>query len=317
MSTEKKSSPLIIKEVETSRVVVYYQPGAGWRYQLVTASGHGALPSEPYPNQLQAAVAAGLRYDGVGIDLRDRMAPTIECSRCKGTGNCGWTELCEHCRTAMVPGAIWPMNEPTDHAYVERCDKCKIFASDVDAAKSVSEKLQATFSAGLLRWGSVAYTTTGEPYIEGIAHDLVENYTRAAIKHDREKNPDEWARRAKLAAPTEPPPPDPGIEATVRAWAAVPGRPVTPESYGQAFAAKIFAGRAGKGAARAEIHLSEIELAAMVQIAYEEAVACDAIAEIREILWPSGNPNSEWSSDTSDEIAQALRRHGFAPKEED
>jgi hypothetical protein len=71
----QKKSPVVVDYQPESRVVVYYQPGAGWRYQLVTASGDGALPSEPYPNQIQAAVAAGLRYEGVGIDVRDRMAP--------------------------------------------------------------------------------------------------------------------------------------------------------------------------------------------------------------------------------------------------
>lgn len=39
--------------------------------------------------------------------------------------------------------------------------------------------------------------------------------------------------------------------------------------------------------------------------------AAKAVREIQQILWPGGNADAEWSSDTIENVAMALERHGF------
>lgn len=40
-----------------------------------------------------------------------------------------------------------------------------------------------------------------------------------------------------------------------------------------------------------------------------------AIERVREILWPGGDKDHEWSPDTLDELAMALVQMGYGPKE--
>ena len=35
------------------------------------------------------------------------------------------------------------------------------------------------------------------------------------------------------------------------------------------------------------------------------------LLELRELLWPARDPDEEWSSDTIEEVACVLDRHGF------
>lgn len=39
-----------------------------------------------------------------------------------------------------------------------------------------------------------------------------------------------------------------------------------------------------------------------------------ALHDVQEILWPVGNPDAEWSSETIEDVARALVRHGFGPR---
>lgn len=54
---------------------------------------------------------------------------------------------------------------------------------------------------------------------------------------------------------------------------------------------------------RAKLHLSGTKGDAM-----------KAIREIQNILWPGGNADAEWSSETIDYVSMALERNGFGPK---
>lgn len=44
------------------------------------------------------------------------------------------------------------------------------------------------------------------------------------------------------------------------------------------------------------------------------ANASKAVKEIVDILYPGGNPNTEWGSDELGEVSRALYKHGFGPK---
>lgn len=41
------------------------------------------------------------------------------------------------------------------------------------------------------------------------------------------------------------------------------------------------------------------------------------VEEIRDVLWPGGDPESEWNSDTASSVASILRSEGLAPQKVD
>lgn len=67
--------------------------------------------------------------------------------------------LCEGCKTGFIPGAIFPIAADGSllHAYVERCDECKMFSDDVAACLAVACMLGK----------DVAFDSYAHPYVTG------------------------------------------------------------------------------------------------------------------------------------------------------
>lgn len=82
--------------------------------------------------------------------------------------------VCEYCDTAPIPGVIFPMasNGMTNHAYVEQCDECVKYTSDLDAAAVLGHMFRLTIKT----------TESGRPYVEGMTMEEAEEWRK---KHSR------------------------------------------------------------------------------------------------------------------------------------
>lgn len=63
----------------------------------------------------------------------------------------------------MVPGVLWPWgtNGDEDHDWIERCDECKAFESDEDAAEALAKLLGVT-----VKWAVPSGLESEHPYID-------------------------------------------------------------------------------------------------------------------------------------------------------
>jgi hypothetical protein len=82
--------------------------------------------------------------------------------------------VCEYCATAPIPGVVFPIasNGNTDHAYVEQCDECQKFRSDLDAAAVLGHMFRLT----------VQQTGSGRAYIDGMTFDEAEEWRKKHLR---------------------------------------------------------------------------------------------------------------------------------------
>jgi hypothetical protein len=82
--------------------------------------------------------------------------------------------VCEYCETAPIPGIVFPIasNGNTDHAYVEQCDECRKFASDLDAAAVLGHMFRLT----------VQQTGSGRAYIDGMTFNEAEEWRKKHLR---------------------------------------------------------------------------------------------------------------------------------------
>jgi hypothetical protein len=75
---------------------------------------------------------------------------------------------CEGCRHAAFQGIRWPAQTDGDGRWqwVERCDTCQLYDTDLDAANAVQQLLAGAGLEFVAGWGVPEGSDTQHPWVE-------------------------------------------------------------------------------------------------------------------------------------------------------
>jgi len=96
--------------------------------------------------------------------------------------------VCTNTDPRIPEGVLWPMDVDGDiaRAWVERCDTCKRFANDDDAAGALAESLGAplAYDHAIRSWGEPVLTPYVEDSLLGACEASAPSEGKGPSRHD-------------------------------------------------------------------------------------------------------------------------------------